>query len=844
VRGALLALLVLIGAVFPVSAAPIVVTDAPRLDLTDKVEWCEGPAELDVAAVAAGGCRFSAASADALKRGVTKNAMWLRLTLINPASSPVGRWLQIGHPRLTHVSFFERRDAGWRRNEAGMAVPIAKRQIRAIDPILPVTLASREHRTILIRVISISAVDAHPTLWRPDLYQYMSQKEAMTSGVGIGALFATALFILAIYVLWKTRAYLYLAMFVLSIIGFSLSHSGFLQFYLWPADWPFDLRVQAFAGVGIAVFFALFVCDLVEARTRYRRHYALTMILTCATVLAVAWTCLIDYRSGALAAVFLVLATIAVSALLLLRRRLKIPESARIPLIIIGIFMLARSVMMALRATRGISADNFVINHGWIFLLTCLPAALIGLILHKQRMQMQLQDSQAESAARVSFLARMSHELRTPLDVIIGTAQLLSRPGHRARIEEGLADISANGRQLLKMIDEVLDYSRGLIGKLSIVPEPVAWPEFLRNLEHNARVLAARNGNVASLNVSGEALTGVRVDEKRLKQILDNLVANAARHTKNGFIRVDCSAGPALPDGGRQLEFAVSDSGEGILSEDIERIFQPFERGGNAVPHGGKGVGMGLAISRQLVELMGGKLTVESKPGKGASFRFQIVAEPADQADIKAPLMESISDYEGLRRTILVVDDEADNRAILAAMLRETGFDAIEADSGQAAVACCAKMEVDAVLTDQFMADGDGWFVLQRLTEQYPDLPIVLISAAPPNRPAGIPADIEFAETLLKPLDHSEVLRCLGDLLGLTWIETASEASIPAEPELAYRPSDLEELREMIEAGRVSDIMVWAEELAARDQSCLPFAERVRTAAGELDFTALRELAS
>jgi CheY-like chemotaxis protein/anti-sigma regulatory factor (Ser/Thr protein kinase) len=438
----------------------------------------------------------------------------------------------------------------------------------------------------------------------------------------------------------------------------------------------------------------------------------------------------------------------------------------------------------------------------------------------------------------------MSHELRTPLDVIIGTAQLLSRPSHRARLREGLADISANGRQLLKMIDEVLDYSRGLIGRLSLAPEPVSWPDFLRGVQHNAEILAARNGNAATLTVDGERLEAVCLDERRLRQVLDNLIANAARHTRNGRIALACTIGPAQPDSRRMLAFSVTDTGEGIRPEDIERIFQPFERGSNSVRHGGKGAGMGLAISRQIIELMGGKLTAESTPGEGACFRFGMFVDPADMADAKAPALERLGGYAGAPRTILIADDEPGNRAILAAMLRDSGFIVIEAESGRAAAAEAARAPVDAVLTDQFMADGDGWHVLREIAQQRRGVPVVLISAAPPERPDGFPAEIAFAGHLLKPLDHSDVLRCLGNLLGLDWIET--EAANPAPETPLQRPGNaaLRDLRELVDAGRISDIVVWAENLKARNEACAPFADQVRDAARDLDFAALANLAT
>lgn len=838
-----LLLLALIGATLPACATPIVVTDGPRLEVADKVEWCEGAPQLDVTAVLKGACRLAPASPKDLKRNMTEQAVWLRLVLVNPAPLQALRWLQIGHPRLTHVSFFESRGTGWRRSETGMAVPLAERPVRAADPILPVTLAPFERRTILVRIDSISAVDATPVLWIPDAYSLASENEALHSAIGLGALIASSIFILAIYFLWNARAYLYLCLFVLSVVGFSIAHSGMLQLHFWPVTWPFDLRLQALPGVGIAISFALFAGDFADSKSRYPRHYALLTFLIYAMALGTAWIYLVDYRSLALTLVILALITVAASALLLLRGQPKTLGIMRIPVIIIGLFLLARTVMMGIGVRHGISGGNFLIRDTWVFLMTCMPAALLGLTLHKQRMAMQLQASQAESAARVNFLARMSHELRTPLDVIIGTAQLLARPAHRARLNEGLADISANGRQLLKMIDEVLDYSRGLVGKLSLSPEAVRWPEFLRGVKHNAEILAAKNFNTAVLSVNGESVEAVRIDERRLRQVLDNLIANASRHTKNGKITLGCMVGPPREDGQRTFDFTVSDTGEGIRPEDIRRIFLPFERGGNSMQHGGKGVGMGLAISRQLVELMGGKLTVESTPGKGASFHFQVIAGPANAVDAKAPVMEHISGYAGARRTILVADDESENRSILAAMLRDSGFTVLEAASGRAAVAQFEEAAVDAVLTDQFMADGDGWYVLEKITERQSAVPVVLVSAAPPDRPPAFPAQIDFAKHLLKPLNHSEVLRCLGDLLGLDWIETAAATPVREEP--LRRPGEafLQDLREMIEAGRVSDIASWATDLKARDQACGEFAERVLTAALDLDVASLIKLA-
>lgn len=833
---------VLIGGLSPVRAAPISVADVPRLDLSGQVEWCESDRTAGPASVTAGGCRFLPASAKDLRPGFTEKAIWLRLTLINPADHQIERWLQIGHHRLTHVSFFEPADAGWKQTEAGMAVPIADRQVEAIDPILALNLKPHERRTVLVRVVSVAVIDLNPVLWQANVYLTGHRHRDFKDAIGVGGLLATAIVILAIYILWNARAYLYLFAFAVSMMALTATYSGQMQFYFWPSHWPFDVRIQVVAASIWVASYVLFVIEFV-GRERYRRSRRILLILTGATFLAAAWACLVAYSSGALATMSLALITAAASSVLLWRGWQSGFNNIGILLAVISSYVLFRMASIALNLMQAVTADALTTSYFLQFVFTCLPAALIGLIVHKQRMQKQLALSQAESAARINFLAHMSHELRTPLDIIIGRVQLLTRPAHQATLAEGLAEISANGRQLLKMIDEVLDYSRGLVGKLALASDPVDWPAFLRGVEHDGAILAARNGNTASLNVSGERLQAIRIDERRLKQVLDNLVANAARHVQHGWIAIDCSAGPARADGKRQLEFAVRDSGEGIAPGDIERIFMPFERGGNSVRHGGRGVGMGLAISRQLVELMGGHLTIESALGKGATFRFQVIAAAADAAGIKAPVLDHIGGYAGPRRTVLVVDDEDDNRAIVAAMLRDSGFGVIEAASGQAAVSRLGEQPVDAVLTDQFMADGDGWHVLREAAGRHPGVPVLLISAAPPERPANLPAGINFQAHLLKPLNHTDVLQCLGRLLGLEWVAEAAKIPPMEAASAIERPDEsvLAALRAMIEAGQISDIKTWAQTVQARWPQ---FAERIDAAAKDLDFAALNELAS
>ena len=493
------------------------------------------------------------------------------------------------------------------------------------------------------------------------------------------------------------------------------------------------------------LFSMLFLRYFVDTRARYRAYDVLIRLCVIALGVQIGWGVFIDYNLAFRAMSLMALPVLVCWVVLMWRAWRDGVPAAGFLLVpsVINLVLLVHRLVLAFDG--GQYSETLLLVYSWVFLLT-VPLIQVGIAVHKDAIQRSLAAARAESAARVEFLARMSHELRTPLDTILGNAQLLSRPSGKPLMAEGLAIIQDSGWRLLRMIDDILDHARGLAGKLAIIPGPVDWPAFLHGVELNARTLAARNRNEFSLKVSGEPLARVRLDEGRLRQVLDNLLVNAARHTFDGRIELDCVVGATNADGTRPLDFAVTDTGEGIPLTDQERIFLPFERGRRtAARRGGKGIGMGLAVSRQLVEMMGGRLTVESQVGKGSSFRFQVTAEAADETAVPATGAPGHPAEAGAGRTLLLVDDEEDNRRVLATFLRQRGFKVVEAHSGQAAAGqAAAEPRIDIVVTDQFMADGDGWMVLRSMARLHPDAPVVLISAAPPDRPGDIAAGARF----------------------------------------------------------------------------------------------------
>lgn len=277
-------------------------------------------------------------------------------------------------------------------------------------------------------------------------------------------------------------------------------------------------------------------------------------------------------------------------------------------------------------------------------------------------------------------------------------------------------------------------------------------------------------GNRFVCERNGDLPTSVAIDGPRLHQVLDKLLGNANRHTHKGEIRLECTA---QTEGNRvTLRFAVRDTGEGIAPERLQSIFDPFVRGDAAEQTADNqkirrsGFGLGLPICRELVHQMGGEIAVSSKPKQGSCFGFSLECALVPPPATLAPCATALPQPAGTwRPRILLVDDDPQQLQLLGDLLDDAGFVTQEAGSGRAALATLAQQRWDAVVTDQMMADGDGWFVLQQARAQAPAMPVILLSAAEPERPADFPAELDFAATLRKPALSAELLATLWGLI-------------------------------------------------------------------------------
>jgi CheY-like chemotaxis protein len=380
----------------------------------------------------------------------------------------------------------------------------------------------------------------------------------------------------------------------------------------------------------------------------------------------------------------------------------------------------------------------------------------------------------AESASRAKseFLASMSHELRTPLNGILGYAQLLRRDRALGGEQmESIAAIEACGEHLLTLISEVLDLAKIEAGRMDVEATPVNLDDFLHQVADVARIRATQAG----LKFSYETLTAlpgvIKTDERKLRQILLNLLGNAVKFTDRGSVSFRV-ASQSLGAAHAKLRFDVADTGIGIAAAEVDRIFDPFHQV-RARNRPIEGTGLGLAISQRLVSLLGGKLTVESAPAQGSTFCVEIEVQLGEAAVTRATHAAiGIVGYSGRRRRILVADDKQDNRQILGRLLQTLGFEVDEAENGARAVELALARGPDLIFMDLVMPIKDGLEAMRELRSKGGDIartPIVAVSASAFDSTRADSLEAGCDEFIAKPVRLDEVADVMARLLRLEW---------------------------------------------------------------------------
>jgi signal transduction histidine kinase/CheY-like chemotaxis protein len=444
------------------------------------------------------------------------------------------------------------------------------------------------------------------------------------------------------------------------------------------------------------------------------------------------------------------------------------------------------------------------------------------------------QAAEAANAAKTRYLVAVSHEIRSPLNAIYGYAQLLEREGAIPPAEAG-GVIRRSAEHLTNLVEGLLDISRIESGVFKLRQDVVRLPNLLDHVVDMFRMQAAAKGLTLDYVVEGRLPPFVRTDEKRLRQILINLLSNAIKYTQVGgaILSITYRSQVALVE--------VVDTGIGIAAGDLERIFEPFERGSSSEAALQPGIGLGLAITRALARILGGEVTASSELGRGSSFKFRIMLPEPMVAPASASSYDCVIGYRGKRKTILVIDDNPAQITVVQHLLRPLDFIVFSATNGVEGLALAERCAPDLVLLDIQMPGGSGWEVAARLRAAHgTPLRIVMVSANAHEFRTGGDGRSNHDAFMSKPVDLDALLDTIGHQLELTWTLAGDEVADapPATLPEAARPF-LATLRQYVRVGHVRAIEAALTDLETQVPGSAEAVAEMRRLSRDFDLRAL-----
>ena len=374
------------------------------------------------------------------------------------------------------------------------------------------------------------------------------------------------------------------------------------------------------------------------------------------------------------------------------------------------------------------------------------------------------------SVAKSQFLANMSHEIRTPMNTILGMDEMILRESENPTVVEYAQNISHAGKTLLQIINDILDFSKIESGKMSIVSEPYHMSEILQEITTMIRVRSDERGLVFKYDFDESLPDNLLGDEVRVKQVLINILNNAVKYTDYGQVHLSIE-GERMMFSDKpyvSLKFVISDTGRGMTKEELENIYVSFERLGENKNHNIEGTGLGLTITKNLVDLMGGEIRVESEPQKGTTFTVVLKQQVLSEETIS----EYAQDHRGVEEEynqkfiapsarILAVDDNEMNLKVVTSLLKSTQVKVVLAHNGYQALDRMREEAFDAILLDHMMPGIDGIEVLQKAREMPDNLckatPIIVLTA---NAISGMKEkylNLGFSDYLAKPVKGEEL---------------------------------------------------------------------------------------
>lgn len=737
-------------------------------------------------------------------------AMWLRFNLTNGTDRVCRLWLFPGASRARDMRLFRQQGDQWQLSVAGPSWPLEQWESPLRLPAFELGVPPGQTRSFVLRMGNNPGLAMQPMLLSHDQLLRERMAESTVDGVVFGIVGLLVLLSLAIGSIYRLPLLFAHAAGVLLYVVYVALGTGYGFVYLWPDAPELDRNLILFSRVAMGVVVIGYLRLLLQVRklpawcghlvTLWQSvqavyglaqiiggpglsSYAVSMAMETTTALLMLMVTWLGYRQRLPYNWFCYLlpTLIALQALLQLGFTLQLWELSPFEYSWYSISTLPGAALLVYTLVSQVRAGR-----------TRERRALLDIDQLKQTERERLEHTVAVRTSQLRdalsaqnhLLARISHDLRTPIQGMLNAARQLHEGGESRQQAQY---IEHNARMQLELIDELLEFSRNELHHMELLIAPGYLYGFLREIEEIGHFLAQRNQNRFSCLLADDLPLLVNADFRRLRQLLVNLLANAAKFTRNGSI--EFHVGRASQDGaGRaQLEFILEDNGIGIPPAEMAQLAQPFRRASNASRH--EGSGLGLYIVQQMLERMDSRLHIARSALGGSRFSFTVELELAAEQELDLVIEESHHlnvHSEGQR--ILVVDDADISREMLYELLCGYGYDVHTCASVDEAWTWLESETPDLVLCDQYMPGHNGWELLARIRQRWAALPVILHSASPPRAPREY-RHMAFDASVLKPAQSDRLLR----LIGSTLRKGASAAAAGSTPPERWSASGPEE---------------------------------------------------
>lgn len=759
---------------------------------------------------------FTEESAIKKEMGFFEMANWLRFEVDN--QSEQSEWLlEFAFPLIHELELYTIEEGKPRLvQKTGADYPFHERQFNHRNFILKLDIEPGTKKVFY--VLAAGSGDLHPPIkiWDPDRFIEKTQFEFTLLGIFYGIIIVMILYNLLLYFGLRLKSYLYYVLAITcTLLGkMSINGSGFQ--YLWPNYPAWNVLSAAFWVAVACVFILVFTRSFLNTDIylpKFKKVIAFLVVFHLIVIITLSidrYAALYLMVIGAIAT-FVAVLTTAIICLV------KGARQARFFIVGWFIFLIGMTVTILERAV--ILPYSIVTEYAGQASLT-MEVVLLSLALADKIKIMREEKEAAEKIALESqkvavenlqkadalsdeFLAVTSHELRTPLYGMIGIAESL-RDGITGDVsldmKKQLAMIISSGNRLTTLVDEILDFSKLKHESLELQLKSIDIHQIMDLTIMLSKPLIKQKP-IEIINQLTEDLPAVWVDESRLQQILFNLLDNAIKYTDKGSIHISASIGQ------NELTIHIKDTGRGISADDLSIIFNPFQQGESSLRRGVNGVGIGLSITKKLVDLHGGRLSVESEIGEGSTFSvtlpIAIHKEPKNNgvlahlaSTVEEELALQYTEEASLERkaTILIADDEVVNVQVLMNQLTLSGYHVLTAIHGEDVFKLVEEQEIDLLILDIMMPGISGYEVSQRLRKQYTlmELPILMLTAKNQLQDKLISFRSGANDYLVKPCDKQELLSRVNTLVEAKKLtQHSKEMNLHLEERIETRTKEL-----------------------------------------------------